>query len=843
MCITRTVAAIALLSLAALASGRQERTVGQDAQKTDAKDNPAGAPALMDDGQLPAGALARFGTVRFRHGSVVTSLSYSKDGKTLVTSSWDTTVRLWDAASGKELRAFNVSQAPVLAAVLSPDSKTLATTGRDMQVRLWDADTGKPLWTSAGHQHWVQCLAFSPDGKRLASAGQDGTVRLWDAATGKQTASTAVGEGNQAIGAIAFSPEGKMLASTSADGTIGLWDGTNGTAIGKLDGHQGGATALAISKDGKFLASGGMDKIIRLWDLAGKKAVRQFKGHDGRISSLSFSQDGKLLASSTGWPGNWDRTARIWDVDTAKELHKMRAEYLGSVAFAPDGKTLAVAPGDATIHLYDPATGKELAESARRMVRSQCLAYSPDGKLLAVAGMSLLLLNATTGEEVRRLDGCAQGDYAAAFTPDGRLLAAGGRDGNVRLFDVATGKETRRFEGHKGQQREAWVAGLAFSPDGKLLAVAERGGIVHAWDLEKEEELTQLTGHSGVVWSVAFAPDGRTLISGGQDAVLRLWNLAESTEEKTMTGHNSEVEGVAFSPDGRLVASAGRDGTVRLWHPATAKQFLQIDEPPSWRTRVLHHRDGRAIAFSPDGRLVACGGWQSVHLWETATGKERARFTGHRGEVNSVAFTPDGRTLATGSFDGALLLWDVTGRQPNGRLQLTELTPSELDKAWTALSSNDAAQAHRAIWALAAAPKQALPRLKEQLKPAAVDGKRISKLIADLDDDDFAVRDRATSELEKLGSAAEPALRKAIQDTTSAEVRLRAQRLLEGLDKAGSSSELLRTGRCLEVLEQLNTPEAADWLKTLAEGDPEARLTVEAKAALARLARRSGGSR
>jgi hypothetical protein len=474
------------------------------------------------------------------------------------------------------------------------------------------------------------------------------------------------------------------------------------------------------------------------------------------------------------------------------------------------------------------------------MVRSQCLAYSPDGSLLAVPALSLLLLDAATGKVVHELAGSTQGDYAAVFSPNGKILAAGGRDGVVRLFDTATGKVGRTFEGHKGQQPgQAWVTSLSFSPNGNLLAEAGRDGIVHLWDVDKGTE-QQLSGHGGVVWSAAFAPDGKTLVSGGQDGTVRLWNVADGTELKAMTGHTSEVEGVAYSPDGRLVTSAGRDGTVRLWHGATGKPFQQIDEPPSWRIRILHHRDGRTITFSPDGRLLACGGWQSVHLWETATGKERARFTGHRGEVNSVAFAPDGRTLATGSFDGALILWDVTGRRKDGRFATVGLSAEDLDKAWTALRGDDAAQVHRAIWTLAAAPKQALPRLKEQLKPAApADSKRIAKLVAELDDDDFSVRERATSELEKLGAAAEPALRKALKATTSAEVRLRAQGLIDGLEKVASSTDLILTGRALEVLEHLDTPEARAWLRTLVEGEPDARLTLEAKEALARLKRRT----
>lgn len=176
MQIARVAVAVVLMMLVVLAASTP--VPAQEKKNTDVKEKADAVPALMDDDQLPTGALARVGTVRFRHGSVVTSLAYSKDGKTIVTASWDTTVRMWDAASGRELRAFSVSQAPVLAAVLSPDGKTLASAGRDMQIHRCDVVTGKPLQTWAGHQNWVEALAFSPDGKRLASGAR------WERATG-----------------------------------------------------------------------------------------------------------------------------------------------------------------------------------------------------------------------------------------------------------------------------------------------------------------------------------------------------------------------------------------------------------------------------------------------------------------------------------------------------------------------------------------------------------------------------------------------------------------------------------------------------------------------------------
>jgi hypothetical protein len=206
--------------------------------------------------------------------------------------------------------------------------------------------------------------------------------------------------------------------------------------------------------------------------------------------------------------------------------------------------------------------------------------------------------------------------------------------------------------------------------------------------------------------------------------------------------------------------------------------------------------------------------------------------------VAALAFSPDGRTLATGSFDTTAVLWDLTGRARGGRLPVVVLSPSRLETDWQDLTTGDGARAYRALWALAASPGQALPLLQKPLQPAAIDGPRIARLIADLDDDEFAVRERATGELAKLGASAEPALQKTLEGQASAEVRQRVERLLEKLREVGGSAEQVCQLRMLEVVEQIGSPEARQLLEKLAAGATEAALTQEAKAALRRLARR-----
>jgi RNA polymerase sigma factor (sigma-70 family) len=798
--------------------------------KGDEKRPPVAEPAVGQDAPLPAGVMLRAGLARFRHGSVVTSLGYSADGKLIATGGWDSTVRVWEAATGKEVQT--IALGARTRATISPDGKRVASAGNDMIIRVHDVATGKELRAIAAHGQPIIAVAFSPDGNSLATAGQEGNVGLWDLVTGK-SGYLAGHEGE--VRSVAFSPDGKLLASAGADGTVRLWDPANRTEVARLSASSQTVLTVAFSADGKRLASGGVDKVVRLWDVADRKEVRAFEGHTGAVSSVAFAPDGKRLASASGIP-NTDRTVRLWDVETGKMVRQLPGDFFGTVAFSPDGKTLAVAPGNAGIHLYDPETGKELPQSEGPMIRSQGVVVSPDGKLVATAGVSNYLIDTATGRVLRQFGPANVVSYTAAFAPDGKVLATGGRDGKIRLWDVAGGQEIRVMDGHKDQKVfEGWINSVVYSPDGKRLAEACRDGTVGLWDPATGVEQRRLTAHEGKVWSLAWSPDGKTFVTGGADLTVRLWDAASGNEVRRLEGHNSEVEAVAWSPDGRLIASADRAGEVRLWGAATGQLLHQLKEQPRWTYRLNHHADGRTIAFSPDGRLLAAGNWEAVQVWESATGRERARFVGHRGEVNALAFAPDSRTLVTGGFDGTVLFWDVTGRRRDGKLPPAALPPQDLEAEWTALRGEDGPKAHRAVWALAADARQALPLLKERLTPVpAADEKKVARLIAALDDDDFDTREKATQELAGLAGA-ETQLRKALEGMPSAEVRERVRYALDARERQVSSPEWAVTLRCLEVLEQMGTPEARDWLRALADGEPGAALTAEAKAALRRI--------
>ena len=287
---------------------------------------------------------------------------------------------------------------------------------------------------------------------------------------------------------------------------------------------------------------------------------------------------------------------------------------VNSVAFSPDGKTLASGSSDDWVRLWDVATHQQIGDP----------------------------LTGHTGPV-----------ESVAFSPDGKTLATASSDDTVRLWDVATHQQIGNpLTGHTDS-----VNSVAFSPDGTTLATASSDDTVRLWDVATHQQIgNPLTGHTDTVNSVAFSPDGKTLATGSDDCTVRLWNVATHQQiGKPLTGHSFPVESVAFSPDGKTLASGSWDDTVRLWDVATHQQ---IGKPLSYTDLV------DSVAFSPDGKTLAGGSDDdTVRLWDVATQQQIGDpLTGHAGPVDSVAFSPDGKTLATGSPDDKVRLWDVASR-------------------------------------------------------------------------------------------------------------------------------------------------------------------------------------
>jgi RNA polymerase sigma factor (sigma-70 family) len=773
---------------------------------------------------LPDEAVGRLGTVRFRHGSAVSALATSADGKVVASAGWGEAIRLWDVATDKQLR--RLDQALVVSLALSPDGKVLAAAEHDLAIHLWDVTGGKQLrqcWAPQGAVK-AKAVVFTPDGTRLLSGDGGGIVREWDVATGKHLCAL---EGGQGIDHLAVSPDGKTLAAGGSAGTISIWERATGKKLRLLP-TNGSIYALAFATDGKTLASASRnERAVRLWDWTTGREVRRLEGH--AVRSLAFGGDGKTLVAGGD---HADGTVRVWDWTTGKVVQRFQGEPgdCEHLALAPHGRTVVVGGANHTIRLWDLATGREVHAASGHQRPVCAVAFSSDGKVLASGGIggTVCIWDPATGRELRRFGESTGGFVTVVFAPGDRTLASTGTDHFIHLWDVATGQEVRRYQVPVGRLPTC----LAFAPHGKTLA-AGYDQVISLIDADTGGELHRLRGHRppDSVRCVAYSPDGRTLASGSPDQTVRLWDVATGAEILCLPGHKGPVCALAWSPGGKTLTSSARNGALRVWDVATGKEIARLPPP----TDGFH-----AQAFSPDGKTLAWGGSygdRTVRVVEVMTGQEVCRFVGHAGPVNGVAVSPDGRTVASAGDDTTVLIWDVTCRLRDGDLQPAHFSPAEMGRLWTELGGADAARARRALWTLASAPQQAVPFLEARLRPvSASEPEQVARLIAGLDDDRFTVREQATAALERLGPAAEPALRKALAGRPTAEVRRRAQRLLEKLEKDGPA---LRLQRAVSVLECINTPAARQVLEALAKATPVTDVGQDAKAALDRLTRQT----
>jgi len=816
---TRLLAALALLF--GIAWGPS--AVGDEPGRTDLHGDP-----------LPAGAIARLGTSPVQHGSPVHALVYSPDGKWLASVGADKVIRLWDAGTGKAGLSLERHQGEVRSLAFVPTgkdkpAKILVSASHDKTIRFWDLQTGKELPYLINHPGAITAMAVSPDGKLLALGGNETSeIFLWQVEDGKEVRRWQAHRAG--VMGLAFAPDGKTIASggldlrKKEDYVVALWETGTGTAKQTLIGYTASAWPIAFSSDGNLLASYGFGEEKRptvvLWDAKTGKQLRTVGIQSGGAGCLALSKDGKTLAAT-------NRGGLVlFDTGSGDVQGGMAYPFDDQVqvlAFSPDGLTLASADRKGRIILWDAArrTARMAALGHTRPLNS--VAVSPDGKIIATTsyGEPAFLWDRATSKPLRQLKqetarGVAfQYVWCAAFSPGSRTVALSHQRDGITLWDATTGKLQR----HIPEKNHDRIVSVAFSPDGKWLA-SESIDQPHAslWDTSTGElkrtfaRGTKRFEDRGT--SVAISPDSRLLASTASNG-LNVWEL--DSGRRVFLSADAGGSSVAFSPGGFLVATAGRG--VKVFDAATGTELAQFD------AHQQNNYGWRTIAFSPDGRLLAVAEKQRVKLWEVAARRELKGFEGHRGAITSVAFTPDGKALISAGEDCTALIWDLGAVAPPAEVGGRKVR-------WDDLRDSDRLRSYAAFCRLRAAPDDALTLLRTNLKPAAaVSAERLADLIKKLDSDSFEVREQATEELKKHGQAAEKALRQAAGNKPSVEAGRRIDMLLADLD---SGADWQRALTALKLLEELPAATARELLQSLSKGDPDSRLTREAKALLQR---------
>ncbi|MGK7940337.1 MAG: AAA-like domain-containing protein [Crocosphaera sp.] len=575
---------------------------------------------------------AVYGALEFNrftgHQDGVWGVDITKDGETLVTASWDHSLKLWQR-NGKLLKTLSGHQNRVYKVKFSHNNQLIASASIDRTIKLWTVDgqllhtlvTDEPVydvtfspddqtliaatgnylqvWTVEGkfvkklegHTAEVYDVEFSHNGQFFLSSGKDQVIKLWSK-DGQLLNNFK--DHNNTVWEVEWSEDDSYFLSASEDGTIKKWK-PDGTLVQTILAHPSAVMDVEFVPQRKVFFSAGEDQNIKLWSVEGE-LIDAFKGHEDGILDLAIDPNKEFWVSAS-----WDKTVKLWKANKPLWINFLehKAEIRG-IAFSRDQTHVVTASRDHTLKLWNPEK-----------------------------------------DAIIPLEDHTDGVSAVVYSPDGQFFASGSRDETVRLWSNQ-GENFRTLQGHTD-----WILTVAISPDSQFIASGGLDKTIKLW--HKDGTLIKtIKGHSRGVLDIAFSPDGQYLVSGSSDQTIKIWRL-DGSLVRTLKGHEAPVRSVAISPDGSKIVSGSRDTTVKLW---------------SWDGTLLHtlteHKERVwAVAFSPNGEMIASGSDDgTVRFWDL-NGQLIKTLYGYSSMIRSLAFSPDGQQLAVGSRQNMLILWDL----------------------------------------------------------------------------------------------------------------------------------------------------------------------------------------
>ncbi|QRK06707.1 SIR2 family protein [Archangium violaceum] len=536
------------------------------------------------------------------HSGRVTGCAVTPDGRRVVSSADDNTLKVWELETGRELATLQGHSGPVTGCAVTPDGRRVVSSSDDNTLKVWELETGRELATLQGHSGRVTQCVVTPDGRCVVSSSGDNTLKVWELET-RQELVTLRGHHSYVTGC-AVTPDGRRMVSSSWDNTLKVWELETARELATLAGHPWNVTGCVVTQDGRRVVSSCEDNTLKVWELETGRELATLQGHLWSVTGCAVTPDGHCVVSSS-----WDNTLKVWELETGRELATLEG-HSGRVtgcAVTPDGRRMVSSSWDNTLKVWELETGRTLV---------------------------------TPQSHGGSVTGCV-------VTPDGRRMVSSSDDNTLKVWELETGRELATLEGHSRR-----VTGCAVTPDGRRVVSSSDDNTLKVWELETGRELATLRGHPWTVTGCAVTLDGRHVVSSSGDDTLKVWELETGRELTTLHGDRSFGSRLVVTPDGRRVVSSSEGNTLKVWELETKRHLATLKG---------HRLYVNGYAVTPDGRLVVSSSSdRTLRVWELETGREVATLQGHPWTVAGCAMTLDGLLVVSYSDDNTLKVWDLS---------------------------------------------------------------------------------------------------------------------------------------------------------------------------------------
>ena len=569
--------------------------------------------------------------VQTGHSSGVNSISYSSNGKYIVSGGSDHKVKLWDIESGKLIRTFYGHKKPVESVSFINKDQFVVSGSSDLAAIIWEIRSGKIVETFHNvFSYFSNSVSSSSEELKTLAIKRNNfkaqILRIYSSIPIKL------------LEEFSDINNGIVITTGIKDPIMKIWDVKSKKQIRTFRGHKDSIKVACFSPDGKKIVSGSIDNTIKLWEVASGKLLRTFEDHKNSVTSIAFSPNGKTIIS-----GSDDYTLKLWEIKSGKLIRTFQGHtyWVKSVCFSPDGRSIASGSSDSTVKIWDAQTGKVVKtfygynNSLKTVCFSNNSAYVASGSV----DNTVKIWKTKSGKLFKTCQGHSGEINSVCFSPDDRNIISASNDFSIKLWNTESGKFIRTFKGHKGS-----VNSVAFNPNGKMIASGSSDKTVKLWNVQTGKLMRTLYGHTHFVNCVCFSSDSLTLVSGSWDKTIRLWDTQSGNILKTLTW-DSIVSSVSLDPKNKYIVSGSYDSLIMLWDIDSGKYNVLRD----------HFGPVLSVKFSPDGQHIASGSVdKTVKIWAVDSLKCIKTFSEHTDIVYSVNFSPDGKKIVSGSKDNSL---------------------------------------------------------------------------------------------------------------------------------------------------------------------------------------------